>query len=137
MGLGWIVLWYRLVALGALAMFLGVVGMAFEYPTFGQETSETEEHSRSVDADVRKVGLWSFIGSECIFFATLISTFVVYKARNPHPPGAEILEIPLTSFSTFVLSDVERADGACAQRDPARRQAVEPHLADLDAHSSE
>ena len=38
-----------------------------------------------------------------LFFATLISTFVVYKARNPHPPGAEVLEIPLTSFSTFIL----------------------------------
>jgi heme/copper-type cytochrome/quinol oxidase subunit 3 len=49
------------------------------------------------------VGLWSFIGSECLFFATLISTYVVYKARNPGPPGAEILEIPLTSFSTFIL----------------------------------
>ena len=103
MGLGWIQLWYRLVAIGAGAMFLGVVGMAFEYPTFGQENAESEEHSRSVGADVRKVGLWSFIGSECLFFATLISTFVVYKARNPHPPGAEILEIPLTSFSTFIL----------------------------------
>ena len=103
MGLGWIVLWYRLVALGALAMFLGVVGMAFEYPTFGQETHETEEASRSAGTDVRKVGLWSFIGSECLFFATLISTYVVYKARNPAPPGAEILEIPLTSFSTFIL----------------------------------
>ncbi len=103
MGLGWIVLWYRLVALGLLAMFLGIVGMAFEYPTFGQETPETEEASRSAGADVRKVGLWSFIGSECLFFATLISTYVVYKARNPGPPGAEILGIPLTSFSTFVL----------------------------------
>src|SRR5579862_5570937 len=51
MSLGWIVLWYRLVALGLLAMFLGIVGMAFEYPTFGQETSETEEASRSAGAD--------------------------------------------------------------------------------------
>jgi cytochrome c oxidase subunit 1 len=103
MGLGWIVWWWRLVALGAIALFLGVVGMAFEYPTFGQETHETEEASRAVGADVRKIGLWSFIGSECLFFATLISTYVVYKSRNLGAPGPEILEIPLTSFSTFIL----------------------------------
>ncbi|HXN86199.1 MAG TPA: cytochrome c oxidase subunit I [Candidatus Binataceae bacterium] len=103
LGLGWIVWWFRLVALGAIAMFIGVVGMAFEYPTFGQETDETRESSHAMGADIRKIGLWAFIGSECLFFATLISTYVVYKSRNPGLPGPEILAIPLTSFSTFVL----------------------------------
>jgi len=51
-----------------------------------------------------KVGFWTFIGSECLLFASLISTYLVYKGRSvvgPYPE--EILNIPLTSVSTFVL----------------------------------
>jgi cytochrome c oxidase subunit III len=51
-----------------------------------------------------KVGFWTFIGSECLFFGTLISTYMVYKhssVQGPFPD--EILNIPLTSISTFVL----------------------------------
>ncbi len=51
-----------------------------------------------------KVGFWAFIGSECLFFGTLITTYMVYKGASvsgPYP--AEILNIPLTSISTFVL----------------------------------
>jgi cytochrome c oxidase subunit I len=107
MGLGWIVLWWRLVILGVVVMFMCAVGMAFEYPSFGQETHETEEASRAVGADVRKVGIWAFIGSECLFFATLISTYVVYKSRNLGHFSPSILADPkelfLVSFSTFVL----------------------------------
>jgi heme/copper-type cytochrome/quinol oxidase subunit 3 len=51
-----------------------------------------------------KVGFWAFIGSECLFFGTLISTYMVYKGssvQGPYPD--EILNIPLTTISTFVL----------------------------------
>ena len=51
-----------------------------------------------------KVGFWTFLASECLFFGTLISTYMVYKKASvvgPYPP--EILNIPLTSVSTFVL----------------------------------
>jgi len=51
-----------------------------------------------------KVGFWTFLGSECLFFGTLISTYMVYKGssvQGPYPH--EILNIPLTSVSTFVL----------------------------------
>ena len=51
-----------------------------------------------------KVGFWTFMGSECLFFGTLISTYMVYKGssvQGPYPH--EILDIPLTSVSTFVL----------------------------------
>jgi heme/copper-type cytochrome/quinol oxidase subunit 3 len=52
----------------------------------------------------RKVGFWTFIGSECLFFGTLIATYMVYKGasvQGPYPE--EILNIPLTTVSTFVL----------------------------------
>ena len=54
--------------------------------------------------DHRKLAMWVFLGSECLFFGTLIATYLVYKGRSvigPHPH--EILNIPLTSLRTFVL----------------------------------
>jgi heme/copper-type cytochrome/quinol oxidase subunit 3 len=63
-----------------------------------------EGHHTSTGLDSWKVGFWTFIGSECLFFASLISTYMVYKGRSitgPYP--SEILDIPLTSISTFVL----------------------------------
>jgi cytochrome c oxidase subunit III len=70
--------------------------------------------------DHKKVAVWAFIGSECMLFASLISTYMIYKGRSvvgpyPHaacpagpPPGCPvarpaILNIPVTSASTFVL----------------------------------
>ena len=63
-----------------------------------------DHHYTSTGLNSWKVGFWTFIGSECLFFATLISTYLVYKGRSvvgPYPE--EILDIPLTSISTFVL----------------------------------
>ena len=63
-----------------------------------------EHHYTSTGLDSWKVGFWTFIGSECLFFASLISTYMVYKGASvtgPYP--AEVLNIPLTTFSTFVL----------------------------------
>jgi len=63
-----------------------------------------DHHYTSTGLSSWKVGFWTFIGSECLFFASLISTYMVYKGRSvvgPYPE--EILNIPLTSVSTFVL----------------------------------
>ncbi len=84
----------------------------------------------STGLDNRKVAVWAFIGSECMLFASLISTYLIYKGRSivgplPHEwwcpttstvgfcPGESathvvasmkpILNIPVTSMSTFVL----------------------------------
>jgi heme/copper-type cytochrome/quinol oxidase subunit 3 len=62
------------------------------------------DHHTSTGLDSWKIGFWTFIGSECLLFATLISTYMVYKGKSitgPYPE--EILNIPLTSVSTFVL----------------------------------
>ena len=32
--------------------------------------------------DHRKVAIWAFIGSECMLFTSLISTYLVYKGRS-------------------------------------------------------
>ena len=74
-------------------------------------------HYTTLGLDNRKVAIWAFIGSECMLFASLISTYLIYKGRSvvgpfPHeacdPPQcathlSPILNIPVTSASTFVL----------------------------------
>jgi len=54
--------------------------------------------------DHRKMGMWAFLGSECMFFGSLIGTYLSYKGKSINGPGPhEILNIPLTSLSAFVL----------------------------------
>jgi heme/copper-type cytochrome/quinol oxidase subunit 3 len=66
--------------------------------------AQDDHHYTSTGLPSWKVGFWAFIGSECLFFATLISTYMVYKGRSVTGPfPEEILDIPLTSISTFVL----------------------------------
>jgi len=74
-------------------------------------------HYTTTGLDSRKIAVWAFIGSECMLFASLISTYLIYKGRSvvgpfPHeacnPPVCAtalkpILNIPVTSASTFVL----------------------------------
>ena len=74
-------------------------------------------HYTSTGLDNRKIAIWAFIGSECMLFASLISTYMIYKGRSlkgPFPHEAwtnpqtsqsfpAILDIPITSASTFVL----------------------------------
>lgn len=53
----------------------------------------------------KKMVMWAFLASDCMFFGTLISTHLVY--RKLHPDGnidpLSIFNIELTTFSTFVL----------------------------------
>ena len=54
--------------------------------------------------DTFKLGFWTFIGSETLFFGGLIATYMVYKGHSvvgPYP--ADIFDIELTTLSTFVL----------------------------------
>ncbi|MFN2421769.1 MAG: heme-copper oxidase subunit III [Gemmatimonadota bacterium] len=62
------------------------------------------EHATTFGLPNRKMAMWVFIGSECMFFGSLIATYLAYEGRSlagPYP--AEILNIPVTSVSTFVL----------------------------------
>jgi heme/copper-type cytochrome/quinol oxidase subunit 3 len=51
-----------------------------------------------------KLGFWIFLGSETLFFGSLISTYMVYKHESVVGPfPQDVFDIPLTSVSTFVL----------------------------------
>ena len=71
----------------------------------------------STGLDSRKLAIWTFLGSECMFFASLISTYVVYRGKSlvgpfPHTPWTDpatgqvyepIIEIPLVTVGTALL----------------------------------
>lgn len=52
----------------------------------------------------RKILMWSFLASDCMFFGALISTYLVYRGHSTsYPVPRDIFDIPLTSTSSFVL----------------------------------
>ena len=51
-----------------------------------------------------KLAMWVFLGSECLLFGALISTYVLYRGRSEVGPfPADVFDIPYTSVSSFVL----------------------------------
>jgi heme/copper-type cytochrome/quinol oxidase subunit 3 len=80
------------------------------------DTAHALHPPTSTGLDNRKVAIWTFIGSEVMFFSALIGTYLVYKGKSvvgpfPHeewtsPTGEhfeQIFEIPLVTFGTAVL----------------------------------
>jgi heme/copper-type cytochrome/quinol oxidase subunit 3 len=54
--------------------------------------------------DNRKLGMWIFLGSDCMFFGSLIGTYLSYKGKSLSGPSPhEVFNIPLTSLSAAVL----------------------------------
>lgn len=62
------------------------------------------EHYRSTSLPDPKLMMWIFLASDCMFFGTLIGTYLVYKNRSLEGPfPADVLDIPITTISSFVL----------------------------------
>jgi cytochrome c oxidase subunit 3/cytochrome o ubiquinol oxidase subunit 3 len=66
----------------------------------------------STGIDHRKLIMWAFLASDCMFFASLIATYLIYRGRAEKlveagqgvgPLPHEVLDIPYTSVSAFVL----------------------------------
>ena len=70
-----------------------------------QPVPHAEEHAAtSTGLDHRKLLMWAFLGSDCLFFGALISTYLVHKGNSIVGPFPEdVFSIPVTSVSTFVL----------------------------------
>jgi cytochrome c oxidase subunit 3/cytochrome o ubiquinol oxidase subunit 3 len=67
-----------------------------------------------------KFGWWVYIASEVMLFSSLLGTFVL--AKRLHPEGGEHLNVPITTFNTFLLLmsswTVVRALAAVHEGDP-------------------
>jgi heme/copper-type cytochrome/quinol oxidase subunit 1 len=89
-----------LVVGGALVTVVALFAFALEH-----HANPAHAHQiGGLDVDHRKLAMWTFLGSECFFFGSLIAGYLGYKGRStvgPHPE--EILNIPLTTLSTFDL----------------------------------
>tara|TARA_B100001013_G_C24601565_1_gene439125 strand:+ start:829 stop:1476 length:648 start_codon:yes stop_codon:yes gene_type:complete len=69
-----------------------------------EQNHQVENHITSTGLSSRKLLMWTFLGSDVMFFGAFIATYLVYRGKSlvgPYPN--EILNIPVTSVSTFVL----------------------------------
>ncbi|MFN0092949.1 MAG: heme-copper oxidase subunit III [Acidimicrobiales bacterium] len=69
-----------------------------------------EPHAANTGISNTKLAMWLFLGSECLLFGGLISTFLLYKKTlnditdlPVNKLGGQIFDIPFTSVSSFVL----------------------------------
>jgi heme/copper-type cytochrome/quinol oxidase subunit 3 len=61
-------------------------------------------HHTSLGLSNTKLAMWLFLGSECLLFGGLISTYMLYRNRHSEDVGPDQLwDIPFTSASSFVL----------------------------------
>ena len=61
-------------------------------------------HASSTGLSNNKMGMWMFLGSECLLFGGLISTYMLYRGRvSSGPQPNNIFDIPFTSVSSFIL----------------------------------
>ena len=67
--------------------------------------------------------MWLFLGSECLLFGGLISTYMLYRGRHTGTPWPDQLyDIPFTSVQLVRAADELADDGARRQRRPAARR---------------
>ena len=102
----------------------------------GAKTTLIKYTKASSKLDNRKVGVWSFIGSECVFFASLISTFMVYKSRSIGLARRRHSEYSADLLQHVHPADVELADGAGACRLPGGKPKVGVPSGSSAPHSS-
>ncbi|MDQ3756885.1 MAG: heme-copper oxidase subunit III [Actinomycetota bacterium] len=81
-------------------------------------------HVTNTGMSNEKLAMWTFLGSECLLFGALISTYFLYR-HGENYEGAlpkDLYDIPFTSVSSFVLlmssltmvlalSAIQRGDG--------------------------
>ena len=61
-------------------------------------------HHTSTGLSNNKLAMWLFLGSECLLFGGLISTYMLYRGRHSAAGGPDqYWDIPFTSASSFVL----------------------------------
>lgn len=61
-------------------------------------------HDTTTGISNNKLLMWVFLGSECLLFGGLISTYLVNRSRfHTGPAPGDIFDIPFTSVSSFIL----------------------------------
>jgi heme/copper-type cytochrome/quinol oxidase subunit 3 len=75
--------------------------------TMPEEVADRDSHgghASTTGISNNKLAMWLFLGSECLLFGGLISTYMLYRGRHSGNLGPDqIYDIPFTSVSSFVL----------------------------------
>ena len=63
------------------------------------------EEGTSTGLNHVKLLMWAFLGSDCLLFGSLITTYMVYRGKSTTQPinPRHVFNIPYTSVSAFVL----------------------------------
>ena len=70
----------------------------------GHAHDQAEHPPTSTGINSRKLLMWLFLASDCMFFGALIATYMLYRGKETVGPfPRELIDIPYTSVSTFVL----------------------------------
>ncbi len=70
----------------------------------GHSDAGHDAHATSTGLSNNKMAMWLFLGSECLLFGGLISTYMLYRGRHTADLGPDqVYDIPFTSVSSFVL----------------------------------
>ena len=75
------------------------------------DSLDVQTHPTVTGISNEKLAMWVFLGSECLLFGALISTYMLYKNRTGLTAGghgspirmSDLYDIPFTSVSSFVL----------------------------------
>ncbi len=75
-----------------------------EATTLSADSAHGSNHA-STGVNHKKLMMWLFLGSDCMFFGTLISTHLIYRKLYPEPEilPRDIFNIELTTASSFIL----------------------------------
>ena len=61
-------------------------------------------HATSTGISNTKLAMWVYLGSDCLLFGSLISTYLLLRHRSVGgPTPGDVFDIPFTSVSSFVL----------------------------------
>ena len=84
---------------------LNVLTGHLDRPAMLAELGHHVVHDTNTGISNTKLAMWLFLGSECLLFGGLITTFLLYKHPLPGtgPSPHELYDIPFTSISSFVL----------------------------------
>lgn len=77
-----------------------------KHAALGSDVHHDDEqgHHSTTGISNNKLGMWLFLGSECLLFGGLISTYMLYRGRHSANNGPDqFWDIPFTSASSFVL----------------------------------
>ena len=75
-----------------------------DHADHGDHDEGHSPHVTNTGLSNEKLAMWAFLGSECLLFGALISTYLLYKGRSTTGPYPfEVYDIPFTSASSFML----------------------------------